>query len=509
LAGERTPLLIVLVLTLLAKGGALLPGYSIDDYGATVDGPGALLGDVLRKGRAGHWLFLKAAVALQAEPNAARILFVSASIVAYAVFGLAVVRFWGVRGNGWLPVAAAGIIANHPYTCEIFTFRIGLPLAMLVMVLLSFLLFLASLPHLYLVGGGLTFALALSFYQIALHFAFMVFLLGAAIGLCRFLTDRPTSTTNQPESSWFDFWRLFGTRNVRLLSFILFGGFLYFLAGVLFGKLIGLKGGYFEILPLSSLPPRLSDATKTILRTFVRPNVLVPAAIQVTFALIVASFGIGLLWTVFRRPIRGSSFWVATGILLLAGCALMWSLGVFLFLQGFWPVPRSMAHVGIFWAGCLVLAASMPLPWVARGLSMAAAAVLISFVGVNEHILDDQWRLNMRDLFQANRIVTRLETLPGFDRTRRVAFVGKGVWYPIGLPRTEWGDMNISAFAPTWSQVHLLQEASGYDLQLSTDTQERAEADAYCAGAEPWPAQDSVVLRDSLAIICVGPPKSR
>lgn len=68
---QRLPLLIVLGITLLAKGGALLPGYSIDDYQPASDGPHALLGDVLSKGRVGHWLFLKAAMILQIEPNAA------------------------------------------------------------------------------------------------------------------------------------------------------------------------------------------------------------------------------------------------------------------------------------------------------------------------------------------------------------------------------------------------------------------------------------------------------
>jgi hypothetical protein len=135
-------------------------------------------------------------------------------------------------------------------------------------------------------------------------------------------------------------------------------------------------------------------------------------------------------------------------------------------------------------------------------------AILISFVGVNEHILDEQHRLNMRDLLQANRVIARLESLPGFDRSRSVAFVGDRASYPMGLQRTQWGDMNISAFGAVWSQVNLLREASGYDLRLSTAPQERAAAEAYCSGAEPWPAQGSAVLRDGLAIICFGPPKS-
>lgn len=496
LASQRIPLLIVLALTLLAKGGALLPGYAVDDYGASADGPGGLLVDVLEKGRVGHWLFLRIVMALQVEPNAAQIFFVSFSIAAYAFFGLAVARFWEVHGNGWLPVAAASIVANHPYTCEIFTFRVGVSLAAFVLALLSLLLFLASRPRRHLLLGAVVFALALLLYQIALHFALMIVLMGAAIALCRHLQNRPA---RRP---------LLENRNIRLLLFIVFGGILYVLAGVLFGRLIGIDNVYFGILPPSGILPRLAEATAYILKTFARPNVLVPPAIQVTFGLVVGCLMIGLIRVASRQPVRGSSFGLAVCIVLLLGCALLWSIGVFLFIEGWWPVPRSMAHVGIFWAGCLVLAAlTMPLRSVTVGLSAAAVVTLISFVGVNEHILNEQHRLNRRDLLQADRIIARLEALPGFDAIRRVAFVGGRAWYPIGLQRTQWGDLNISAFGTPWSQVNLLREASGYNLLWSKDPQETAAAEAYCAGAEPWPAQGSVALRGDVAFICFAPAK--
>lgn len=194
----------------------------------------------------------------------------------------------------------------------------------------------------------------------------------------------------------------------------------------------------------------------------------------------------------------------ASGIAGLLGCALLWSVGGLLFRQPYWPVPRTMAHVGIFWAGCLVIAAgTAPRPWITRSLGVAAVVVLLSFIGVSQHIFDDQWRLNRRDQHKADRIVLRLEALPGFEGLRKVAFVGRSGWYPIGMPRTQWGDMNTSAFGPFWSQVSLLREVSGYDTGWFIEPQERAAADGYCAQAEPWPAPGSVAIRGNLGIVCL------
>ena len=501
---QRLPLLIVLGITLLAKGGALLPGYSIDDYQPASDGPHALLGDVLAKGRVGHWLFLKAAMALQIEPNGAHVSFVSFSILAYAVFGLAVVRFWRIEGNGWLPVVAACIVANHPYTCEIFTFRVGLPLASFVMALLAFLLFLATRPRLHLVLGSLTFALALSFYPIALHFGFMIVLMGVAIEGCRWLEARGALDPGERPAFALDRRHLLADRVMRLFLFIVVGVVAYTLAGALFGRLIRASGEYFATLPPGEIPQRAWQAGKHVVATFVRPNALIPPAIQVVFALVLVCIFAGLLRMALRRPVRGYALVVVAGIAVLLGCALLWSVGVLLLRQLYWPVPRTMAHVGIFWAGCLVIAAgTAPRPWIRRGLGMAAAAILLSFVGVNQHIFDDQWRLNRRDQHKANRILLRLEALPGFEEVQKVAFVGRSGWYPLGMMRTQWGDMNTSAFGPFWSQVSLLREVSGYDVGWFLAPQERAAADGYCAHAEPWPAPDSVAIRGGLGIVCL------
>jgi hypothetical protein len=225
----------------------------------------------------------------------------------------------------------------------------------------------------------------------------------------------------------------------------------------------------------------------TVARTFLETNVLIPGVVRGLFALVLACLLAGLLAALLRPPLRASSGWAALAILGLLGGALIWSVGVFLILRGYWPVPRSMAHVGIFWAGCLVLAVELASwRWPARALATTAVLIVASFIGVNQHVFEEQRRLTVRDLLLANRIVARLESLPGFDGVHEVAFVGARAWYPVGLQRTQWGDMNISALGATWSQVALLWEASGYDVKWTYDPKERAAAEAYCSGVEPF-----------------------
>jgi hypothetical protein len=503
---ERSPLVVAFLVTLVAKLGALLPGYSIDDYLTAGSGPPpGLLTDVLSKGRLGHWLFLKTAIALQVEPNGAQVLFVLASMACYAFFGLAVVRFWGVAREGWLAPAAAAIVANHPYTCEIFTFRIGLPLAATVLALLGLALFLCtrrSTPETPLLRqpslplAAVLVAAALSLYQIALHFAGMIVLTTAVLELARGVRSSgsgPAPSTARPRP-----WKI-------LLAATALGVGLYGIVGLLLQPILGVSSSYFALISPAELEPRLVRSTVYVAKTFLRPNALIPPLVRLLFLLILALGIAALCVRALRPPIRWRRALSLAAILVLLALAALWTLGIFVVLKSFWLTPRSMAHTGILWAGGLTLAVeALPSRGARRELTAAAWLIVVSFVGVNQQILADQQRLNRQDMLEASRIVGRLEALPGVERIRRVAFVGGEYWHP-SMARTMWGDMNISAFGASWSRVALLQEASGYNWKWATAPGEKAAAGAYCARASRWPATDSIAIQGQLAIVCMTP----
>jgi hypothetical protein len=163
-----------------------------------------------------------------------------------------------------------------------------------------------------------------------------------------------------------------------------------------------------------------------------------------------------------------------------------------------------MAHTGVLWGGCVVLAALAQAGRLLRRLQAALVViVLLSFVGASERVFVDQWQLNLRDIQLANRIVARLERHPGFAEVRRVVVIPGRAWYPTGPAPTQWGDMNVSAFTAFWSQVEVLRETSGYNIHRSTIPAELAVADAHCASVAPWPERQAVKVTGELAVVCL------
>ena len=500
---EKLALLAVAAVTLLAKGPAALPGYGIDDYRPSADGPAELLGGLFQQGRIGHWLFLKISLLLQMEPNEARVLYVALAVVAYSTLGLAVVRFWRVRELGWLAVGAAMLIANHPYTGEIFTYRWGFPPAAMVMALLGVLLWLAVLPRFHLAAGTVVFAFALSFYPIALHFGLMIVLTSFAIALGARLVAAagPSAAGPAPDSDSI------APRTVRLLAFVLAGTLLYLAIGLLLRRRIGVSAEYFQTIALPAVPARALAAWREVVGMYTAPNVLIPRPINYLFMTLVVILVLALGWRIVRSRERPLATGLAAGILILLGIALFWTAGLFLLLKDLWLTPRSMAHVGVLWAACLVLLAQVAgSPYLRWVLGAAIAVILVTFVAAHHRMFEDQRQLNFQDLQKASRIVARLEALPGFDQIRRVVFVGRPYTYPKGAEQTLWKDLNMSAFGAWWAQAPILREVSGYPLQLSTDPTEVAAGAEYCAQGKPWPAAESVAARGELAIVCLAVP---
>jgi hypothetical protein len=492
------PFWAVLAVTVLAKAAALLPGFAMDDWGAITEGTKGLEQDVLGKARWGHWLMLKAADLLQIHFEDARILWVGAAILAYAAFGWAVVRFWGCEERNWLTVLAAAIIVNHPYTAEIFSFRIGLPPAAAVAALLTLLLHLAARPPGGIWGGAMTFALAVSCYPIAFHYALMVAVVGAAVVLGRALIA--------PRGDPARLLRPALRPVLRLSLFIAVGTLVYCLIMAVVGRLLHVWSGYFTFLPVADLPGRLIIAVRRIGAQFLGTNPLVPVAVR---GMLGATVLLLLAGAARARPWRTGRLALAFGCLCLLGAALMWSLGIPLVLERLWLPLRSMAHVGVFWAGCCLLAVELNAkPWVTRTVTVLSALTVLSFIGVNQQVFEDQRRLNARDLAMANRIVGRLEVLPGFDKTMPVVFVGGQSWAG-GRVATSWGDLNISAYRATWSQRPLLNEVSGLALRSPEDAERETAAEKYCATVEPWPAVHGVTVRDGLAIVCLDKPGAK
>lgn len=129
-------------------------------------------------------------------------------------------------------------------------------------------------------------------------------------------------------------------------------------------------------------------------------------------------------------------------------------------------------------------------------------------------------RGQQHDLALANRILMRIETLPNIDHTKTYDLVriGKYSFYRLSLMRLQGRDnaferlgdshMDIGEISDRWVDEDVFRLlGSGIDFQFqSTDpnfTQKIIEAQSYVNenGISPWPAEDSVFIRNDTIII--------
>jgi len=127
--------------------------------------------------------------------------------------------------------------------------------------------------------------------------------------------------------------------------------------------------------------------------------------------------------------------------------------------------------------------------------------VLVGFIFLSNQILADQQRINQWDRMMANRIISRLEMHPNFSNVKYVHINGGSWGFPAKL-RTIQGDVNVSAFFPSWSKVPLLSEVSGYRFEEAIGPK-AVVGKTYCEARQPWPHAESITVDDDMAIICL------
>ncbi|MFY9822090.1 MAG: glucosyltransferase domain-containing protein [Thermoanaerobaculia bacterium] len=498
-----------MAVTAVAKGLALLPKYSIDDYYLLQIQPRVRI--MIQQGRFGQALLVGLLRALRLDPGYCYVFFVVVAIATWALLALAVVRWWGLKRRGWLPIAAGCLIAVHPFTTEIFTFRTALGTSTLALTLFSLLLLPRRWPPRQIVAGTALFALTLSIYQVVLHFALMILLLGGACGIARYLAIGAKLGWSRRWAGLCTWDRIRRHRQTALATCIALGTGVYFLASRAVLAFSGFPAiARTQFLPVAGVGKRLAEVETLLQARLLLPDPLLsPLAQQLSLLLLVMAVG-GLLARKAAWGPRRSALltWAAVGLI---AAGLIWSVGLILVLEEFWPVARVMSHIGVFWAGVLAVAWLVSGRWRRAVLAGAATLVILSFIGSDNRILDDQQRLNQRDAMTANRIVARLESLPRFREIETVAVKGGSWRFPQRIATADH-DMNISAFGAEWSKVQLLNEISGYRWKWGPDEllampgkAETRLAEEYCRDVEPWPGPQSVAIQDRLAIVCLGP----
>jgi hypothetical protein len=383
-------------------------------------------------------------------------------------------------------------ICLHPYQAELFTFRGAVWMLAVALGLAFYGISTCFHSRRAQIGAVLLVAAALLTYQVALNY------LATALFFSLVLYVAHLYGPGEPVTA--DSMRFGSVLRTQLLTFalaVVCAALVTFAIPILFSVPLGQRA---TLLKVSEFGTRAVLALKQLRIMFTLSEAVLPIATKWLLALTplaalaLAAFRspAGALKELFSR--RSLPF-----VLAIAG-GLPAALGVVLVLQEWWPVPRVCAHVGIFWAGMFALVFLAVPPPSRRLMLVLSGFIVLSFIGTNNHIFQDQLRVNLRDIAKANRIISRLEALPDFTPTTGVVVVG-GQWGYRSPIYTVQGDMNISALFAEWSKLPLLNEVSGYNLQRAPAAVVE-KAISYCLTAPKWPAAEAVIRLDSFAVVC-------
>ena len=489
-----------LLCSFLAKGAALQQGFGLDDYGFALEETQA--GVLFWQARIGGGLLDNLLQTLQFDPVHSQFVWSAAFITIWALLGTLVARYWHLHREGWIAFAVATLVAIHPYGCDSLHMRSALSVAAPILVAVALLLIPERWTPRRLAGGTLLVAVAVSINQLTLHYLLMVVLVSTAVGWGRTLAWASSRGWPSRARRLVRPGRIVRHKTTALVACALGGTAVYAAVAQLYISWRHLKlTQRTQLLPLAAAGERGRQVWRWLGSHLAGPEALLTPIAKALLLVALAVALLGLLRQL-RWPSPGRSLAAALVVLAALGAALPGTLGLLLVLREFWPAPRVIAPVAIFWAGVVALAYLLHGEWVRRALAVLVSVVLVSFVGIDNRVFSEQLRLNRRDALLANRIVMRLETAPGFSAASRLVMSGKPAQYTLPF-LTQTYDTNVSALRAEWSKRQIVREISGYRLATPSAV-EVAAAAAYCAQAQPFPAPDSVVVQDGLAIVCLG-----
>ncbi len=487
------------VIALVAKGAAFQQAFGFDDWGLALHP--TLAGALLWQARIGGAWLTRLLEALSLESVHSQFVWVAIFIAVQALFATLVARHWRLERDPWLAAPAAALVAIHPYTCDSLHMRSAIAVAAVSQGLTALLLVARRWSPRRLVGGAVLFAVILSIYQLMLHYLLMVALVGGAVAWGRYLRFAGEHGWSERVCRIVTWRRVLGHPSTALGICALGGTALYAVAARLYLSQLHLElTARTQLLEVGGLGERARQVAATLSAMLLGREPLITRVGQWILLALLGIAIVGLLrWLRMGAVVRSVA--AAGAALGGLGASLIWSFGLTLVIQEFWPAPRIVAPIAIFWAGAFALAGLLNGRLV-RALSFAGAGILLfSFVGMDNRIFSEQVRLNQRDRLAANRIVERLELEPGFSTGMALAIHGQRWSFPLAL-RTASFDLNISAFGAAWSKAELLREITGYNFAVASAAQVAAAAE-YCRGSAVYPAPSSVVVRNGLAVVCL------
>lgn len=493
---ERRSFLIALALVALARAQAALAfTYSVDDYRVFVGSFGSVSWALVSEGRFGTLWLSRLFDVIGYDPMRAPLLTVVASIFLSVWAANVILRLWSNDLSVALRAMLLFVIAAHPYTSEIITFRNIAIYHILAFALGAVAVLISRLTPGRLVLSALVFAASLTFYQVPINYVSIFILFDAALRILRKLLNKDAVGAYTLADRAF---------YARIITFL--GGFIVYLVCLKVAT-HGMPPHPFSIpISLAEVPERVRTwgfrlfAGHFLTGTAYDNPLVSKAVLMIPLVMVGAT-----ILELFRRStvhlgssVLASAIVVATPV--LAGFATM---GVSLFFTVVWLPPRVMASIGLVWAGVAVITLLVR-DLIPRQAYVAALGVVVfAFIAQDNQIFIDQLRVGVRDHNLAIRIVSRLEALPNYSQIKSVAGFGRRHDTGAPIPTATHG-FNDSTFEYQWAISPMLTELTGIPLRAPYQP-EIDDGQAYCKDHAAWPAPEAVTIRGQLAIVCLPP----
>jgi hypothetical protein len=489
------PMIGVLILGFLARGQVIFtPLYSIDTYQSAYNKePGGTYDFLLSQGRFGLaalW-WLRDALGFYGIEVASASLGLSVAMLSVAglLFALSIFRHL----TAVEAFIFAAVFTLHPFNTEFFHFAdatFNIVLAILLAsagIALAFNIYSAWLAT---VIGAILTAFSLSIYQLAVAHIGTVWL---AATVARVIYPAETSHLVKEHL----------VRSGQALVAIAAGVTLYLLSIIIIRNIAGITlDGRTDFSQLVKVDEKIHALGSALRLTLWPDSSLIPHVPSILLIGLIITCLVILTWPSLRKGnVAGTIICVAFVVV-----GLVWSSGASALGAIIWLVPRVLSPISVFIAALLVLAWHGSSGLLRSALAVATCVLCISYIGVSNHILFDQRRLNQWDAQEANRIIARIEQQSNFPKLTSLAVIG-GNWRRSSGLSTATGDMNVSALAVAWAKIGLIEQATGYRFSEPT-TAEWAIARTHCANAPIWPAIESTTIVNTLGIVCLTRPPS-
>lgn len=495
---EFTIFVIAMIVSLAAKGGSLFSlSYSIDDF-INISSPMKHSNNIygyIGQGRFGMALLSRLVYFMGGSAPLTNTFYGLLYMITLIWVGLIVCRIWKLSNDLMISLLVVLFVIIHPYQAEVFTFKIT-PLYAVVPFFLAYIGFYFSkfdLKTFFWTNCCIIFAL--SIYQIVLNYIFLTLCLALVLEISR--QYRANNSINWQQLKYdTNLWPRLVTVCSSVIVYLIINKIVQYTFHVNINS-----DPRSQFITVHDLLYRVIEIKKTLINVFIMTEPIFPLSLKIILnSLIVLAMLLSGKQILTQRIgiTKIIHFFLIFSMLLLATFSV---LGVILPMKSWWPVPRVLSAASLLWAGIVGLVYLNSGERFKLIVITLSIIVLFGFIGINNHIFIDQMRLNMRDLHKANRIIERLESYPEFSKVQRVAVVG-GFWgYPSPI-YTMQGDMNISAFYPSWSKVNILREVSGYNF-IDATPDDNKKAEQYCKDAPIWPHPDSVKIDGNLGIVCL------